>query len=237
MKRTACFLLALCAAATAALASAQGYPAKPIRMIVPFPPGGPTDTHGRWAAQQLYAAFGQPVVVENRAGAAGVIGTEAAARAGVDVSGPSHSAYFGDLDNDGDLDLFLVTNRLHSPTGRPREAATEPGPDGKPRVKDKFAAYFQIVTLPDGVTDPSLPPAAPDAKPQEEQPPAPPSEPEDYQLAALIKQYPSENLTDEMLAGIRAGLGRNRQQAAQLRAAGLANGDEPAFVFRAYRKE
>lgn len=84
MKRTACFLLALCAAATAALASAQGYPAKPIRMIVPFPPGGPTDTHGRWAAQQLYAAFGQPVVVENRAGAAGVIGTEAAARAPAD---------------------------------------------------------------------------------------------------------------------------------------------------------
>ncbi len=81
------------------------------------------------------------------------------------------------------------------------------------------------------------PPAAPEAKPQEEQPPAPPPEPEDYQLAALIKQYPSDNLTDEMLAGIRAGLGRNRQQAAQLRAAGLANGDEPAFVFRAFRKE
>jgi hypothetical protein len=65
----------------------------------------------------------------------------------------------------------------------------------------------------------------------------PPPEPEDFQLAALVREYPSENLTDEMLAGIRAGLRRNRQQAAQLRAAGLANGDEPAFVFRAYRKE
>jgi len=60
---------------------AQGYPVKPIRLIVPFPPGGPTDTHSRWAAQQLNVAFGQPVVVENRAGAAGIIGTEAAAKA------------------------------------------------------------------------------------------------------------------------------------------------------------
>ena len=60
---------------------AQTYPSKPIRLIVPFPPGGPTDTHGRWAAQQINAAFGQPVVVENRGGAGGVIGTEAAAKA------------------------------------------------------------------------------------------------------------------------------------------------------------
>ena len=68
-------------------------------------------------------------------------------------------------------------------------------------------------------------------------PEPPPPEPEDFQLAALVREYPSENLTDEMLAGMRAGLRRNRQQAVQLRAAGLANGDEPAFVFRAYRKE
>ena len=62
-------------------APAQTYPAKPIRLIVPFPPGGPTDTHSRWAAQQINAALGQTVVVENRAGAAGVIGTEAVAKA------------------------------------------------------------------------------------------------------------------------------------------------------------
>jgi tripartite-type tricarboxylate transporter receptor subunit TctC len=64
--------------------SAQGYPVKPIRLIVPFPPGGPTDTHSRWAAHQLNVAFGQPVVVENRAGAAGIIGTEAVAKAAPD---------------------------------------------------------------------------------------------------------------------------------------------------------
>jgi len=68
----------------AAAVAAQQYPVKPIRIIVPFPPGGPTDTHSRWAGQQLHAALGQPVVVENRAGAAGVIGTEAVAKSAPD---------------------------------------------------------------------------------------------------------------------------------------------------------
>jgi tripartite-type tricarboxylate transporter receptor subunit TctC len=77
----AIFASALLAAGTSV---AQQYPTKPIRLIVPFPPGGPTDTHSRWAAQQIYSALGQPVVVENRAGAGGVIGTEAAARAAPD---------------------------------------------------------------------------------------------------------------------------------------------------------
>ena len=75
---------ALCAAAIASSVCAQAYPVKAVRIIVPFPPGGPTDTHSRWAAQQLNAAFGQAVVVENRAGAAGVIGTEAVAKAAPD---------------------------------------------------------------------------------------------------------------------------------------------------------
>ncbi len=84
MRKAAALLLALCALAVVAHAHAQAYPAKTIRFIVPFPPGGPTDTHSRWAAQQLNVAFGQPVVVENRAGAAGIIGTEAAAKAAPD---------------------------------------------------------------------------------------------------------------------------------------------------------
>lgn len=83
MKSAATLLGALCALA-AALAHAQAYPSKPIRIIVPFAPGGPTDTHSRWAAQQLNAAFGQPVIVDNRGGASGVIGTEAVAKAAPD---------------------------------------------------------------------------------------------------------------------------------------------------------
>jgi tripartite-type tricarboxylate transporter receptor subunit TctC len=63
---------------------AQSYPTKPIRIIVPFAAGGPTDTHSRWAGQQLTAAFGQQVIVENRGGAGGVIGTEAVAKAAPD---------------------------------------------------------------------------------------------------------------------------------------------------------
>jgi tripartite-type tricarboxylate transporter receptor subunit TctC len=84
MKQAAGFFFALFASLNCAPAHAQAYPAKPVRVIVPFPPGGPTDTHSRWAAQQLNAALGQPFVVENRAGAAGIIGTEAVARAAPD---------------------------------------------------------------------------------------------------------------------------------------------------------
>ena len=84
MKLIISFLCVVCPFALVQGAAAQTYPAKPIRLIVPFPPGGPTDTHSRWAAHQLNTAFGQPVVVENRAGAAGVIGTEAVAKAAPD---------------------------------------------------------------------------------------------------------------------------------------------------------
>jgi len=66
------------------LTSAQTYPAKPVRLIVPYPPGGPTDFVGRSIAQKLTEAWGQQVVVENRAGAASAVGTEVAARSAPD---------------------------------------------------------------------------------------------------------------------------------------------------------
>jgi tripartite-type tricarboxylate transporter receptor subunit TctC len=65
-------------------AAAQSYPSKPLRWIVPFPPGGPTDTFSRAAAQKLSETLKQPVVVENRAGAGAAIGMEALAKSAPD---------------------------------------------------------------------------------------------------------------------------------------------------------
>jgi tripartite-type tricarboxylate transporter receptor subunit TctC len=62
-------------------ATAQGYPAKPVRIIVPYPPGGGTDLVARVIAQKLGDAFGRPLIVDNRPGANGLIGTEATAKA------------------------------------------------------------------------------------------------------------------------------------------------------------
>src|SRR3954469_1887306 len=66
---------------TGALAAdAQSYPTKPVRFIIPFPPGGPTDIMGRLAAQRLTEAWGVQVVADNRPGAGGNIGAELCAK-------------------------------------------------------------------------------------------------------------------------------------------------------------
>ncbi|HET7158438.1 MAG TPA: tripartite tricarboxylate transporter substrate binding protein, partial [Burkholderiales bacterium] len=67
-------------AAAAALEAAQAYPAKPIRLIVPFPPGSSSDIVGRMLAQRLSEQMGQPVVTDNRAGAGGNLGIGATAK-------------------------------------------------------------------------------------------------------------------------------------------------------------
>ncbi len=66
------------------LALAQAYPTKAVRVIIPYPPGGPTDIMGRIVAQGLAAKFGQPFVVENKPGASGMIGADQVAKAPAD---------------------------------------------------------------------------------------------------------------------------------------------------------
>jgi tripartite-type tricarboxylate transporter receptor subunit TctC len=81
VKRTILCVLACAVLLAAADARAQNYPTKPIRMIVPFPPGGPIDVMGRLVADRLSQGLGQTVVIENRPGAGAVIGSKAVASA------------------------------------------------------------------------------------------------------------------------------------------------------------
>lgn len=76
-----------------------GWPDRPIRWIVPFPPGGSTDLWARLVAEPMAAELGQPIVIDNRGGAGGLIGTEAAAKAAPD----------------GNTMLFTITTHVQSP--------------------------------------------------------------------------------------------------------------------------
>ncbi|MBI3705929.1 MAG: tripartite tricarboxylate transporter substrate binding protein [Rhizobiales bacterium] len=80
LTKAAAVLLAL----TAPAAAADDYPTRPVRLIIPFPPGGSNDVVGRLVAQQLSIKLGQTVFVDNRGGAGGTIGTEACANAAPD---------------------------------------------------------------------------------------------------------------------------------------------------------
>lgn len=74
-------------------AAAQSFPSRPVTMIVPYPPGGPTDTIGRILAERMRVSLGQPVIVENVGGAAGTLGTARAVRAAPD----GHTINFGNI--------------------------------------------------------------------------------------------------------------------------------------------
>jgi tripartite-type tricarboxylate transporter receptor subunit TctC len=93
LRSLACLLLA-CAAS---MAHAQAWPTRPVRMIVPFPAGGPTDVMTRIVCDKLGQALGQPVVVENKPGAGGAIGADFVAKSAADgytllmATGSTHS--------------------------------------------------------------------------------------------------------------------------------------------------
>ncbi len=78
--RSLCAALAAVALLTSAGVGAQSYPARPVRVVVPFPPGGAVDFYARTVQQPLSEALGQTVVVENRAGASGMVGAEHVAK-------------------------------------------------------------------------------------------------------------------------------------------------------------
>ena len=77
-------VLVLAAVLAATVASAQDFPVKPIKLVVPFPPGGPNDIIARTVGQRMSEILGQPVLIDNRGGAGGVIGTDAVAHAAPD---------------------------------------------------------------------------------------------------------------------------------------------------------
>jgi len=115
---------AVLALALPAVALAQAWPARPVKMIVPFPAGGTTDVVARLLGQKLSDAWGQPVVIENRLGAGGNIGAEAAAKSAPDgytlfmTSGSIVTAnphMYKNLPFDPAKDLVAITNVASGP--------------------------------------------------------------------------------------------------------------------------
>ncbi len=77
--------LVACLALAATTALAQSYPTKPIKLIVPFPPGGAVDVYARTVQPALAEALGRTIVIENKTGASGMIGAESVAKAPVPI--------------------------------------------------------------------------------------------------------------------------------------------------------
>ena len=136
------FFFALAAVAFLSLAAnaQEKYPAKPIRLVVPFAPGGSTDIFARLIADRLGASFGEPVLVENRAGASGNIGADAVAKSAADgytllmaTTGVMaiNNALFKSMPYDAAKDfepvIFIasISNVLSVPSGLPAKNVAE----------------------------------------------------------------------------------------------------------------
>ena len=119
------------AAGVARGASAQAWPARPVRLIVPYPPGGGTDTLTRPFSERVRTRLGQPMVVENRGGAATNIGMEAASRAAADgytvIVNADNVAYFEFLYARRGYDLFRDFAPVSYMAVTPMVLAVHPG--------------------------------------------------------------------------------------------------------------
>lgn len=117
------FALAMLMALAGPGAAQQAYPVKPLRVVVPFPPGGPTDIVGRLVAQRLSEALGQVFIIDNRPGASGMIGADIVAKAAPDgytllISASSHvinPSLYSKVPHDALRDFAPVTNLAFTP--------------------------------------------------------------------------------------------------------------------------
>lgn len=122
LKRGAAVAMTLSLACTAATASADNWPTKPITLIVPFGPGSSPDTMARLVAEDASQTLGQPIVVQNRPGASGNLGTNVIAKSkpdgytfGVSITGPmvNNPVLYSDLPYDPKTDLDPLTLAVH----------------------------------------------------------------------------------------------------------------------------
>ncbi len=124
--------MALVLSGSVALAAAQGWPAKPIRLVVAYPPGGVSDVVARALADKLAGPLGQPVVVDNKAGASGGIGMDAVAKAAPDghtlgfaaISPLALNPHLGKSPFDPARDIVPVASVMYSPVLLLATAAT-----------------------------------------------------------------------------------------------------------------
>ena len=100
--------------AVSAPAAAQSWPTKPVKIVVPFGPGGPADVYARILGQELTEVFGQQFVIDNRPGAGAVIGTEVVAKAAPD----GYTLLM--MSNTHTTNETLLTNKPYATDARPR---------------------------------------------------------------------------------------------------------------------
>src|SRR5579871_3420645 len=119
-----CFVIALVSIWQGAPAVADDYPSRPIKMIVPFAPGGPTDATGRMLAEAMSRRLGQPIVIENFGGAGGNVGALRAAQSSPDgytlmftnISMAVSPSLYTDLAYDPVKDFVSIGIAVFSPT-------------------------------------------------------------------------------------------------------------------------